>query len=330
MTEILCQDEINALLAAYESVNPAGTGAVSETRDKEVRLYDFTRPDRVSKDHLKALNLIHTNFAAGLSTVLSGLYQSAIHIEFIGVDQILYKEYQVSIPSRTLFIEVSMSPLNADFLMEVSPSIVGAWVDSLCGAPSKAVGEPSEFSAIDLAVSKKMVKICLQTYTESWAGLIDLQPEIRKMVDSNSFEEILLPSETVLVCTFEVHYGDTIGMMTICIPSAGIEALQKLLVTGSNARIANRRTDAASTDNLKLAVSSVSLPGKVILGRTTISFSDAMNLEVGDVIKTTSKFDSPIELWVGSNRMFYCRPGMVDKNLAVVVSGTAVNTEESN
>lgn len=322
MSEILSQDEIDALLAAYESAAPTGsTGAVSDGQNKQVRLYDFSRPDRVSKDHLRALGLINTNFASSLSTVLSGLYQSPVRIEFIGVDQILYSEYRISIPSRTLFVEVSMAPLDADFIIEVNPGIIGAWVDCLCGAVSISLDEPSEFSAIDLAVSQKMFDTLLQVYADSWAGLVDLKPETRRMVDSNTFEDILLPSETVLVCTFEVHYGEQTGMMTICIPSAGIEALQKILSSDFNTRILNRRDDASYEEDLKSAVSAVSLPARVVIGRTKISFSDAMNLEIGDIIKTTTKYDSPIELWISNNPMFYCRPGMVGSNLAVVISG---------
>lgn len=330
MTEILCQDEINALQTAYESLNSTGAGSLSDGRSKEVRLYNFSKPDRVSKDRLKVLNQIHADFAGSLSAMLSGLYQTGIQVDSVGIDQILYSEYMASIPSRTLFVEVSMTPLNANFFIEVNSEIIGSWVDYLCGAPLVLSGKPSNFSSIDLAVSRKMLKTFLDAYAEGWAGFIDLQPEIRRFIDSDSSEDILLPSETVLACAFDIHNGNSTGKITICVPSAGIEALQKILTASPNPRIANIRHDSSSSDSLKSTLSSVSLPGRVVLGKTKISFSDAMNLEIGDVIKTGSKSDLPIEMQVGDNRMFYCRPGIKGGHLSVVISSPAAGKDDAD
>jgi flagellar motor switch protein FliM len=90
----------------------------------------------------------------------------------------------------------------------------------------------------------------------------------------------------------------------------------------------NRRDDASYVDDLRSAVSMVSLTAKVVLGRTRISFSDAMNLEVGDVIKTSTKYDSPIELWIGNHPLFHCRPGMLGSNMAIVISDSMADSEK--
>ncbi len=80
MPDVLDQSEVDALLAAVDS------GAVKEEtsakvfsrtkrlNDVEVRAYDFKRPERVSKDQMRALEALHEgfsrNFGAALSTYL--------------------------------------------------------------------------------------------------------------------------------------------------------------------------------------------------------------------------------------------------------------------
>lgn len=321
MSDLLSQDEINALLSAYESVNTADSGQGSDKRRREVRLYDFSRPDRFSKDHLRAINSIYTNYASALATLLSGLYQSPTRVEMIGIDQITYREYRASIPSKTLLAEVSSGVANYDFLLEVNPIVAGVWIDCMCGANPDMPAEPSELTPIDLAVTGKILNLCIETYRDTWASLIDLKPAMRRVVNSENYEDMFLPTETVLVVSFEIHAGSAVGMLTMCIPAAVIEAVLPILTAARSGRI-GRHQDSAMEGAIKQMLSPVSLPCKVMLGRTEISMSEAMGLEVGDVIKVSKRADADIELWIGKRHMFNCRPGTKSNHLAVLISET--------
>lgn len=314
------QAEIDALLTAYQSVNATAAKKANDARDREVRPYDFTRPGRFSKEHLRTLSVIHSNFATALAAALPGIYHSPTRVDLVGLDQLTYKEYRESIPSKTMFAVIGGEPLTSDIFFELNPSIVGAWVDYLCGGIDVAATEPSELTPIDLAMAKTVFQACLRDYADCWSDTVALRPEIRRVVDSGSAGQLLLPSESVLVCSFEVRVGNSVGMMTICIPSTSVESLLPALRVNS-AQLSGAREDSAAIEGLRKVLKQVSLPVKVILGGVKVTLADVAGLEIGDVIKTTRRADSEAELWIGDRRMFDCRPGIRGKSLAVLVSG---------
>lgn len=317
--DIVTQDEISALLSAYLSANAHASGDFA-AREREVRLYDFSRPDRFSKEHLRTLHSIHSSFAAGLATTLSNLCQSQTAVDLIGVDQISYKEYRASIPSKTVIAEVAMQQFTTSILLEVNPNLVGLWVDCLCGGDPHLPSEPGKLTPVDLAVARNVLASCLEVYADSWASMVELKPQIRRAVDSETYDDIFLPSETVLVCGFEVHTGQCVGMMTVCIPAAGVEAILPALTTARMTQ-ASRKQDRAAAGDMRNALAPVILPCRVVLGRANISLSDVMNLEVGDVIRTDRAADAEIEFWAGDRHVFNCRPGMRGTKPSIVVSG---------
>jgi len=320
---MLSQAELDALLAAYQSVNAQSGGASAGKPDREVRLYDFSRPDKFPKDHMRILSDIHAEFAAGLTTVLSSLLQSPTTVELIRADQIPYEEYRASIPSRTLIAKVSAEPLSSEMVFEVNPSVVGLWVDCLCGGNQSTSTGPSELSPVDLAVAGRTVESCLRVYDECWSNVVKLHPEVRTVTASESYDETILPTETVLACSLEIHIGEFVGTMTICLPITGVEAVMPALSAARSVGTANNRHEQEPADGLRKALAPVNLACRAVLGRAALTFSDTLNLEVGDVIKTNRRADSEIEFWAGNSHVFSCRPGIRNNKLAVVISGPA-------
>lgn len=316
---LLSQDELNALLSAYESVNL--DGGSSADKHKEVRLYDFSRPDRFSKDHLRAVSSVYTSYSTALTALFSGLYRSTTRVDLIGIDQVTYREYRASIPSKTLLAEVASGVTSQDFLMEVNPNVVGVWIDNMCGADTSLPAEASDLTPIDLAIATKVLNLCLQTYTDTWSPFLEMKPSLRRSVNSENYDDAFLQSETVLVVSFEIHAGPTVGMITMCIPAAIIEAVLPAL-SAARAGRGGKHRDSEISGVIQQMLSPVALPCKVVLGRSTISMADAAGLEIGDVIKVSKKADSDIELWIGKRHMFDCRPGTKGNNLAVVISNT--------
>ncbi|MHB0912678.1 MAG: flagellar motor switch protein FliM [Armatimonadota bacterium] len=323
MSELLSQDEINALLSAFESVTPEEKNAQVETRRREVRLYDFSKPDRFSKEHLRTINIIHSNFATGLTAQLSGSHQVPVQVSLISVGQVSYKDYLASIPAKTMLAEIQIPPLDADILFEVNPSIIGVWVDYLCGSSLQIPSQPSDLTLMDMAVAKRVLNTYLQVYRDSWASTVKLDPEVRRVVNSETYDGMLLPSETVLACSYEVHAGQSVGTISICIPSVAVESILPALSSARTSRLANRRQSKTDAVCIKKVIDDVSLPCRALLGRASISVADILNLKVGDLIRTTSRADAEVELWIGDDHLGNGTPGLRGNNLSVMVSETS-------
>ena len=68
------------------------------------------------------------------------------------------------------------------------------------------------------------------------------------------------------------------------------------------------------------------IPVKAILGRSVISVTDFMNIQVGDVIRLDAKVEDELNIYVGNIRKFTALPGSSGESYAVRI--TSVIREE--
>lgn len=319
---VLTQEEMNTLLSAYQSANAPGRNTHGGHRkERQVRLYDFAKPDRFSKEHLRILQVIHEGFAAELSTELTTLCSAATRADLISMDQVTYKQYRAAIPPKTLLAEVSISSIMSEVFIAVNSSIVGVWVDYLCGGNPNIPATPSDLTPLDIAVASKVLEHVVQLYAKAWPGAATPEAHVERATDAEFSEETQDASETVLVCNCEVQTGTAVGMMTICIPAVGVEQMMPAVSAAqSNQPIRRKESSAEESAN---ALSPVQLPCHVVLGTATASLSDLASCEVGDVLRLNKRAGDEAEFWVGSRHVFNCRPGSQRGNVAVVISGLA-------
>lgn len=317
---VLSQEEMNTLLSAYESANAPGRLRSSHKKERQVRLYDFAKPDRLSKEHLRILQAIHDSFAAELTAELTALSSAATKVYPISIDQVTYKQYRTAIPPKTLLADVPVGAMTTDIYLTVNSSIVGVWVDYLCGGNPNLPATPSSLTPLDIAVAKKVIEQVIPLYTKAWPGVESAPIRVERATEAEFSDETLDPSETVLVCNFEVQTGASVGMMTICIPAAAVERVMSAVSAAESG--ASRRQETSPETTAK-ALAPVGLDCHVVLGSATASLSDLANCEVGDVLRLNKRAGDEAEFWVGSRHVFNCRPGIHRGNVAVVISALA-------
>ena len=72
--------------------------------------------------------------------------------------------------------------------------------------------------------------------------------------------------------------------------------------------------------------SAAKIPVKAMLGRSTISVNDYINIQIGDIIKLDTKVNDELEVYVGNIKKFTALPGATSDSYAVRV--TSVIREE--
>lgn len=320
MAEVLSQDEINALIEAYKATG--SDGATSTGHDKQVRLYDFARPDKFSKDHLRSLNVIHSRHGASFAGALSSLLRVGTQVRLLALDQLTYQEYCASVPDGTLFAEVSLEPLNSTTIFEFNPLLVSTCVDLLAGGSAVSPVSSTEITEIDRAVIRPVLELALRKYAEAWETCVKLRPRIQAVSTESRTHQVLLPAEAVLVCGYEVSVGESVSMMSICIPATSIEAILPTLSLGKTLNTASRQSERA-TEMLRHAFEEVEVECSAVLGRTTLPLEDIVGLEEGDLIRLPTKSSGGLELWVEGVPAFTGSLGLSGKNLALKIIGPA-------
>jgi flagellar motor switch protein FliM len=328
MSDILSNEEINALLSAYRAAESQGRGSREKQADQQVRLYDFARPDKFSRDHIRTLHSIHNKYATGFSITLAALLHVAVQADLLCVDQVTYREYCTSVPENTLFCDVSLEPLTGTAIFEFNPPIAGACVDGLTGGSGIAFSHDSDLTEIDRASTVKVIETLLKKYEEAWAPYIGLKAAVREADLLGSFNQTFLPSEPVLVCAYEVRIGQTVGMMSVCIPAAAVEAILPNLSAGRTVSASSRQTPAVA-DALQESLQDVEMQCTAILGRTTLSMGEIVNLREGDIIRLETGPESEIEFWVGDTKTGLAIPGRSGRRLGLRVTRLAKNARKA-
>ncbi|MBE7411207.1 MAG: flagellar motor switch protein FliM [Leptospiraceae bacterium] len=320
MTEILSQDEIDALLNAISSGEVSEEDYSSVGEQKKVKIYDFKRPDKFSKDQIRTLQMMHETFARLATTGLSAQLRALVVVHVTSVDQLTYEEFIRSIPNPTTLAVVNMDPLKGSAILEMDPSITFTIIDRLFGGKGESTKINRELSDIELSVIEGIIVRILGHLRESWATVIDLRPRLGNIETNPQFAQVVPPNDMVVLITLETKVGEVEGMTNFCIPYITIEPIINKL----SAQYWYSSIRRGGTDENKAVIQErldqVTIPLVAEVGTVDISLLDLMNVQVGDVIKmenTSIKTDMIIK--VGDRSKFKCTPGKVGNRQAVQI-----------
>lgn len=319
MTEILSQDEIDSLLTAI-STGEVEPEEVSQTEQRKVKIYDFRRPDKFSKDQIRTLQMMHETFARLTTTALSAQLRALVGVHVASVDQLTYEEFVRSIPNPTTLAIVNMDPLKGSAVLEIDPSITFTIIDKLFGGTGEPTKISRELTDIELSVMEGIVVRILGNLREAWSNVIDLRPRLGNIETNPQFAQIVPPNEMVVLITLETKVGDVEGMTNLCLPYITIEpVISKLSAQFWFSSVRKGTTD----ENLQIIqnrLENVALDVVAEIGNVQVSVEEVLNLTPGDVIKLhNTKTDSDMILKVENRRKFKCRPGLVGNRLAVQI-----------
>ncbi|PJZ68194.1 flagellar motor switch protein FliM [Leptospira perolatii] len=320
MTEILSQDEIDALLNAISSGEVSEDEYSSVGEQKKVKIYDFKRPDKFSKDQIRTLQMMHETFARLATTGLSAQLRALVHVHVAAVDQLTYEEFIRSIPNPTTLAVINMDPLRGSAILEIDPSISFTIIDRLFGGKGETAKISRELSEIEMSVMEGIIVRILGNMREAWSTVIDLRPRLGNIETNPQFAQVVPPNDMVVLINLETKIGEVEGLTNLCIPYITIEPIiNKLSAQYWYSSIRKGELDE-NRAIIQERLDQVQIPVIAEVGSVDISIADFMNLTVGDVVKlenTTTRSDMLVK--VGERKKFKCLPGRVGNRLAVQI-----------
>ncbi|MDR2247075.1 MAG: flagellar motor switch protein FliM [Treponema sp.] len=320
MTEVLSQEEIDQLLTAINAgeTEPEAFRSVADTR--KIKIYDFKRPDKFSKDQIRTVSIMHESFARLTTTSLSAQLRCMVHVHVASVDQLTYEEFIRSIPTPTTLAIINMDPLKGNAILEIDPAVTFSIIDRLFGGTGEGTKSQHELTDIEQSVMEGIVVRILGNMREAWAQVIDLRPRLGQIDTNPQFAQIVAPTEMVVLVTLETKVGDVEGMMNFCIPYLTIEPIIGKLSAQFWYSSVRRNTTAENLNLLKDKLATVDVNVVAEIGKIQIPVRDVLSLRIGDIIQLYNvRVGDPFSLSVGNKRKFLCRPGVIGKKMAVQV-----------
>jgi flagellar motor switch protein FliM len=225
MTEVLSQDEIDQLLTAISAGDVEAEEAPKPAEQRKIKIYDFKRPDKFSKEQIRTVSIMHETFARLTTTSLSAQLRSLVQVHVASVDQLTYEEFIRSIPNPTTLAVINMDPLKGSAILEIDPAITFSIIDRLFGGKGESAKVTRDLTDIEQSVMEGIIVRVLGNMREAWSQVIDLRPRLGQIETNPQFAQIVPPTEMVVLVTLETKVGDVEGMMNFCIPYLTIEPI---------------------------------------------------------------------------------------------------------
>lgn len=326
MGEVLSQDEIDNLLKAL-STGELDADEMKNTDERQVKDYDFARPAKFSKEHLRTLEIIFEHFGRLLVTNLPAYLRKSVSVDVVNSEVVIYSEFSNALSNPVLLGVVGMDPLMGNVIMEMASNLGFAIVDRLLGGVGNSLEKERDFSEIELSILERVFTICVNLLHEPWENVVEITPRLNRIETNSQFAQIISPSETIAIVTINLKIGDVEGLMNICLPYTTLEPVMDKLNTKywfSTMKEKDSNSYEAAIENI---IDNALIPMKAVLGTSKINVQDFVNLQLGDVIRLDRKVDDELEVYVGNIKKFKALPGYSDNKYAVRV--TEILREES-
>lgn len=325
MGDVLSQNEIDALLS---QLNTGEIDAVDlmGAEEKQVRNYDFARPSKFSKEHLRTLEIIFEHYGRLLSTNLPVYLRKNIQVEVMNSEAVTYSEFSNALSNPVLLGVIDFSPLQGEILVEMATTLGYAIVDRMLGGVGLPLDKNRDFTEIELIIIERIMNVCVNLLREPWENVADVNPRLTRIETNSQFAQIISPGEMIAIVTINVKIGDAEGLMNICLPFITLESVMDKLNTKfwySNMQV---KDEISYTEDIEAILQKAQVPVKAVLGYGKISVVDFGCLQPGDILRLDRKVDDELDIYIGNIRKFTALPGSYSEDYAVRI--TSVIREE--
>lgn len=202
-------------------------GKIRPDAEYKLKIYDFKRPDKFSKDQIRTIAVMHEAFARLVTSRLSATLRQSAQVHVASVDQMTYQEFLQTIPIPATLAIIDMPPLKGAAILEIDPTISFAIIDRIFGGMGSDAGfTRGDHTDIEFTVLEEIISQIINHLGEAWSTVIDLKPSLAGIEANPVFTQIVPPSEMVVLVTLETKVGEeTKGMINFCIPYLTLEPL---------------------------------------------------------------------------------------------------------
>lgn len=325
MSDILSQNEIDALLKQL-SEGDLDVDQIQCEDEKQVKNYDFSRPTKFSKEHLRTLEIIFEHYSRLISTNLPVYLRKNVQVTVASSETVTFSEFSNALSNPSVLGIVNFAPLNGNIIIEIATNLCYAMLDRMLGGSGQPLEKSRDFSDIELTILQKLLVMFTQLLREPWKNVLEISPVLSRLETNPQFAQVIAPSDMIAIVTLNMKIGDVEGMINICLPFFTLEDVMDKLNTKYWFSTMQENHDEHYEDYIESMIRRVDVPIKAVLGKSTISVNDFLNLQVGDCIRLDSRVDADMDVYVGNIRKFTALPGTERDSYAVQI--TSVIREE--
>lgn len=326
MGEVLSQSEIDNLLAMM-SAGELDVDKMQDDEEKQVKNYDFNRPAKFSKEHLRTLEIIYEHYGRLISTNLPVYLRKNVQVSVSSSETVTFSEFSNALSNPVILGILNFHPLNGNIIVELSANLGYAMIDRMLGGSGLPLEKSRSFSEIEMTIIEKMMVLFTQLMRDPWKNVLEISPMLSRLETNPQFAQIVAPTDMTAIVTLNMKIGDVEGYINICLPFLTLEDIMDKLNTKYWYSTMQENRDQNYEEYIEALIRKVDIPVKAVLGKSNISVADFLGLQVGDCIRLNTKVDSEMDVYVGNIRKFTALPGANNDAYAVRVT-TVIHEDE--
>jgi flagellar motor switch protein FliM len=337
VAHILSQEEVDALLRNFQeeedvAPSPGGRPAlappIAQAGESPVRLYDFRRPNRISKEQLRFLTTLHATYAFSFAGVLSGHLRTLVEMSVVSVEEYSYGEWIKGLRDTTSLFPFAMTPLDGSGVIEMDPRMVLGFVDRLLGGRGEIGDEERELTHLETTVVSRVIEDGLKMLGDAWKEVVDVQPVLQGHERQPHLLRLLADTEPVIVVHLDVRIRAKRGRMILCYPFVPLERGLANVTGVFTTRPLERTAVPQAANWIHASLAQARVPVAIELGGGTVTIGEFIHLRVGDVVRLKTALDEPVVVTIAGRAKNFGRPGRIERRLAVeVIGGCAAGME---
>ena len=328
MGEVLSQSEIDELFKALNTGEIDVNDMQEANVQKGVKVYDFARPSKFSKEQLRTLEIIFENYARLVSTYLSGHLRTLVSAEVMNAEAVTYSEFSNALINPVILAVTDFRPLKGSILLELSPNMGFTIIDRVLGGSGRGLESVRDFTDIERVILEKIFIQFVQLLVEPWQNVVELDPQLEKIETNSQVVQIISPNEIIALVTLNIKIGNVAGMMNICIPHLVIESIMDKLNTKFWFSQKEQELGPSYEEYIQKMIEKSRVPVTAVLGKTHITVKEFLELSRCDIIKLDKDVDSDLDIYVGNILKFTGTPGEMKNKLAIKINEVIQREDE--
>ncbi|MGL1958135.1 MAG: flagellar motor switch protein FliM [Colwellia sp.] len=284
MSDLLSQDEIDALLHGVDDVEEEEVVEEAVEREDGSTDYDFSSQDRIVRGRMPTLEMVNERFARHMRISLFNMMRRTAEVSINGIQMIKFGEY-----IHTLFVPTSLNmvrfrPLKGTALITMEARLVFILVDNFFGGDGRyhAKIEGREFTPTERRIIQMLLKLIFEDYKEAWSPVMDVSFEYLDSEVNPSMANIVSPTEVVVISSFHIELDGGGGDFHVALPYSMLEPIRELLDAGVQSD--KEDTDMRWSKALRDEIMDVPVALNTKFLEVELPLSQIMNLQAGDII----------------------------------------------
>lgn len=284
----------------------------------EMKDYDFSKPQRYSRENINCLNFLATEFCKKYKNYLVYELKCNSGMEVENIDQVNYQTFLDEINTSCVIVQNSMEPNIKNFSFRVDRSVAEMWIDVVSGGSGVIQEIGREFTELDKKIFLHLMNDFIKNI-HLFEGFETIQ--VLDMYTHVNMPQLCSPTASVCIVDLKVSNNNKyIGNVSLCCPYNGLEAVLETLSVEEFLDVDSGDNSEEFTKKIYDSISNIELSVIAEIGKVAINIEDLLKLEVGDVIVTNKKINDYIDVYVENSKSYTVTPGFISGKKGVKIN----------